>query len=222
MMMSHSVFLGVLDEKTLNSAFQLGFMVLPQVFAQMPGGQFFGFLFFFLLFLAAVTSSLSMLQPAIAFLEEGMHITRRESVAILGFVTFVGSMFVVYFSKDLAALDAIDFWVATFCIYVLATIQMIIFGWVLGVDEGYEELMTGAEIKVHKSFKFIVKYVSPLFLLVIFAVWIFKSLPKRIESIGFVEALALGFIGIMLVFFLLLIAAATRRWEKTGKGKVAQ
>ncbi|MAX24494.1 MAG: sodium:calcium symporter [Phycisphaeraceae bacterium] len=216
------VFLGVLDEKTLDSAFQLGFMVLPQVFAQMPGGQFFGFLFFFLLFLAAVTSSLSMLQPAIAFLEEGLDINRKMSVTILGFVTFVGTMFVVYFSENLAALDAIDFWVATFCIYVLATVQVIIFGWVLGVDEGYEELMTGAEIKVHKSFKFIVKYVSPLFLLIIFAVWIFKALPKRIENIGHVEGLALGFIAIMLTFFLLLIASATKRWNKTGKGKVAQ
>ncbi|MGA0334442.1 MAG: sodium:calcium symporter, partial [Kiritimatiellia bacterium] len=44
--------------------FSLGFMTLPNVFNQMPAGQFFGFLFFFLLFLAAVTSSLSMLQPS--------------------------------------------------------------------------------------------------------------------------------------------------------------
>ena len=44
------------------TAFGLGFNTLPLVFAEMPGGRFFGFLFFFLLFLAAATSSLSMLQ----------------------------------------------------------------------------------------------------------------------------------------------------------------
>jgi len=52
--------------------FSLGFMALPNVFNQMPAGAFFGFLFFFLLFLAAVTSSLSMLQPSIALLEAGL------------------------------------------------------------------------------------------------------------------------------------------------------
>jgi SNF family Na+-dependent transporter len=214
------VFLGALDQKTLDSAFQLGFMVLPQVFAQMPGGQFFGFLFFFLLFLAAVTSSLSMLQPAIAFLEEGLAVNRKVSVTMLGFITFVGAMFVVYFSKGLAALDAIDFWIATFAIYLLATIQVIIFGWLLGVDQGYEELMNGAEIKIHKSIKFVIKYVCPIYLLTIFIVWLVQKLPERISKIQHVEGLALGLIGAMLVFFLLLIASALRRWEKTGKGKV--
>ena len=76
------------------------------------------------------------------------------------------------------------------------------------------------EIKIHKSIKFVIKFVCPVFLLAIFTVWVIKSLPKRIENITHVEGLALGFIGIMLVFFLLLIASATKRWEKSGKGKV--
>jgi len=45
--------------------------VLPNVFAMMPAGRMFGFLWFVMLFLAAITSSLAMLQPVIAFLEEG-------------------------------------------------------------------------------------------------------------------------------------------------------
>ena len=60
--------------------FGLGFNVLPMVFSNMAGGEIFGFLFFFLLFLAAVTSSLSMLQPGIAFLEESLNINRKQSV----------------------------------------------------------------------------------------------------------------------------------------------
>ncbi len=76
--------------KQSDSLFQLGFVVLPNVFNQMPAGQLVGFLFFFLLFLAAVTSSLSMLQPAIALLEEGLGLQRKASVALLGFITAVG------------------------------------------------------------------------------------------------------------------------------------
>ncbi len=155
--------------------FGLGFNVLPMVFATMPGGQFFGFAFFFLLFLAAVTSSLSMLQPGIAFLEEAMNINRKQSVAILGFVTAAGCAFVVYFSAGVKALDTIDFWVTNLLMVVLATIQIIIFGWIVGVDKGFEIAHQGAAIRIPSFFKVIMKYLSPAFLIVIFLAWIYNG-----------------------------------------------
>jgi SNF family Na+-dependent transporter len=163
-------FLGVM-EVAGKGTFGLGFNVLPLVFAQMPAGQLFGFLFFFLLFLAAVTSSLSMLQPGIAFLEEALGIGRHRSVTILGVLTLIGCGFVVWFSKDVKALDTLDFWVGTFLIFVLATIQIILFGWVLGMDKGWKEAHAGAAISIPRIFKPIMKYVSPLFLLAIFVMW---------------------------------------------------
>ena len=89
--------------------FGLGFTALPNVFAQMPAGQLFGFLWFFMLFLAAITSSLSMLQPVIAFFEEGFSMPRAASVSLLGIITLAGSGFVMYFSAGLGALDTFDF-----------------------------------------------------------------------------------------------------------------
>lgn len=142
------------------------------VFANMAFGELFGFLFFFLLFLAAVTSSLSMLQPGIAFLEEAMKINRKQSVAILGLITAVGCGFVVYFSQDVKALDTMDFWVGTFLIFVLSTIQIIIFGWILGIEKGFAWSHEGAAIRIPAFFKFIMKYVSPLFLIAIFTLWV--------------------------------------------------
>ncbi|MCP4379723.1 MAG: hypothetical protein GY794_26580, partial [bacterium] len=68
------IFLGQTGVANPPGTFGMGFVALPGVFNQMPAGQFFGFLFFFLLFLAAVTSSLSMLQPSIALLEEGLGV----------------------------------------------------------------------------------------------------------------------------------------------------
>jgi NSS family neurotransmitter:Na+ symporter len=164
-------FLGVAGVAGMGT-FGLGFNVLPMVFANMAFGGFFGFLFFFLLFLAAVTSSLSMLQPGIAFLEEALKINRKQSVALLGGITAVGCGFVVYFSEGVKALDTMDFWVGTFLIFVLSTIQIIIFGWVLGIDKGFELAHEGASIRIPRVFKFIMKFVSPIFLLLIFAMWV--------------------------------------------------
>ncbi|AWT59893.1 MAG: hypothetical protein DF168_01090 [Candidatus Moanabacter tarae] len=157
---------------SLSSTFATGFNVLPMVFSVMPLGVFFGFLFFFLLFLAAVTSSLSMLQPGIAFLEETLNIKRKQSVAILGLITAFGCGFVLYFSEDIKALDTLDFWAGTFLIFVLATIQIIIFGWVMGVEKGMQEAEVGAIIKIPKIFRFIIKFLCPTALIAIFVMWL--------------------------------------------------
>jgi len=163
-------FLGVAGVAGMGT-FGLGFNVLPMVFANMAFGGLFGFLFFFLLFLAAVTSSLSMLQPGIAFLEEALKINRKQSVVLLSLITAVGCGFVVYFSEGVKALDTMDFWIGTFLIFVLSTVQIIIFGWVMGVDKGFELAHQGASVRIPKVFKFVMKYVSPVFLLLIFAMW---------------------------------------------------
>ena len=164
-------FLGVAGVAGMGT-FGLGFNVLPMVFANMAFGHFFGFLFFFLLFLAAVTSSLSMLQPGIAFLEESLKINRKQSVAILGMITAIGCGFCVYYSADVKALDTMDFWVGTFLIFILSTLQIIIFGWILGVKEGFQIAHEGAAMRIPNIFKFIMKYISPLFLILIFAMWV--------------------------------------------------
>ena len=154
------------------STFALGFNVLPLVFAKMPLGWLFGFAFFFLLFLAAITSSLSMLQPGIAFLEESLKIERKQSVTILGFITAVGTGFVLYFSEDLKALDTLDFWVGTLLIFILATTQIVVFAWGFGVRRGLEEAAKGAVFRIPSVFVPVMKFVCPIFLIGIFALWV--------------------------------------------------
>ena len=214
------IFLGAAESAAVaGSTFNLGFMTLPMVFTNMPLGQFVGFLFFFLLFLAAVTSSLSMLQPAIAFLEEALAISRKASVTILGLITLMGTGFIVYFSENAKALDTIDFWVGSLCVFILATIQVIMFGWGMGIDKGYKELHCGAEIKIPRFVMYIIKYVSPVFLLTIFTLWLVQQVTAK-EGNYFtslkestVAQLSIGVIAVLLVFFLLLIVQAVKRWD---------
>jgi neurotransmitter:Na+ symporter, NSS family len=156
--------------------FGLGFTVLPLVFAKMPLGAFFGGAFFFMLFLAAITSSISMLQPGIAFLEEVMNVGRKVSVTILGLLTTLGTVFVVYFTSSLKALETLDFWVGTFLIFILATIQIIVFGWHWGIERGFKEAHQGASIRIPAFFGVIMKWICPVFLLVIFTLTVLTSL----------------------------------------------
>ena len=176
------VFLGA--SGITDSSFSLGFISLPNVFAAMPGGQFIGFLWFFLLFIAAFTSSLSMLQPAVAFFQEGLHINRKTAIILLSFVCLIGTGFITYFSKESRALDILDFWIGTAFIYIMATILIIFFGWGIGAKEGLREAQQGSLIRLpQRFFVFIIKYISPLYLMVIFAFWLYDKMPFYWEQI---------------------------------------
>lgn len=213
-----------LTPDVLKSGFSLGFMALPAVFARMPIGDFFGAVWFFMLFAAAITSSLSMLQPAIAFLEEGFGMGRRLSVTCLGLITAVGSLMVVYFSKDLIALDVLDFWIGTVCIFVLATIQVILVGWVFGIERTRQEAARGAAIRIPPVFWYILKYVSPVYLLVIFGTWCYYNVPAYFRGVAKMSGddrgtvmLMLAFVLVLLIFFVLLVNLAAKNWRLQGR-----
>jgi len=217
-----------LTPEVLQSSFKLGFVALPSVFARMPAGDFFGAIWFFMLFMAAITSSLSMLQPAIAFLEEGFGMGRRFSVTCLGMLTAIGSLLVVYFSKDLIALSVMDFWIGTVCIFLLAMIQSIVVGWLFGIEKVKTESTRGAAMRVPRLTWFVMKYVTPTYLLVIFVFWCLNSIPAEIHSIQSMKSedrgtvlLMLAFVAILLLFFGLLVNLAAKRWRAMGKLPVA-
>jgi len=211
------IFLGA--AATTQGTFGLGFNALPNVFAVMPGGQFFGFVWFTMLFLAAITSSLSMLQPVIAFFEEGLGLGRQAAAAMLGLITALGTGFVLFFSKDMLALDTFDFWVGTIFIFLLAMFQVAVYGWVFGIERGEEELHRGAHIRVPKFVQWILKYVAPVYLVAIFVGVCYTQGSSYAETLskGGVPLYSVLFIGTVLVFLMLLVHIAGRRWEQEGR-----
>ncbi len=76
------IFFGAAETQAIaqGGAFNLGFQALPVIFQKIPLGQIFGGMFFFLLFIAGITSSVAMTQPAIAFLEDEFKWKRQKAV----------------------------------------------------------------------------------------------------------------------------------------------
>jgi SNF family Na+-dependent transporter len=210
------LFLGALNKY---GTYDVGFKTLPNVFAAMFAGRLFGFLWFVMLFLAAITSSLSMLQPVIAFFEEGLGLKRHASVAFLGLVTAIGSGLVVWFSKDRLALDTLDFWGGTMLLFVLATIQAVLYGWVLGIERGEKSAHEGAHLRIPRFVQFVIKYISPAFLLIVFAGTIYTDGPEYWKTLTTqpVAGMSFGFIGLVFVFLLILIHIAGQRWKAAGR-----
>lgn len=164
------------------STFGLGFNVLPQVFAAMPLGQFFGTVFFLLLFVAAITSSLSLVQPSISFMEEYWGLPRIQSVTIVCFLIFIGALMVAWFSGDgMVALSTLDFWMGTMSLYLITALYLIMFRWIVGTDRGIEELHTGALIKVPVGLlKFMFNWSAPGILCIIFLAWLYDNIFNEV------------------------------------------
>ena len=175
------LFLGA--ENATGGTFGLGFVTLPAIMHFMPGGSFFGGMWFGLLFLAAVTSSLSMLQPAIAFLEDGFGLKRTASVLLLVFVTAAGTIPTMYFTHNLTALDHTDFW-CNFAMIVAATCQVLIFGWVIGATRGVREANRGADFPLPRFMPFVIRYVTPTFLIIILGAWSYTTFPGYIRGMS--------------------------------------
>ena len=85
-----------------------------------------------------------------------------------------------------------------------------------GIEKGYKEIQHGAEIQIPKIVMYIIRYVSPVFLLAVFVIWLYQTAGQYIQKIGHdpVVAISVAFIIMVLLFFLMIITQSVRRWKR--------
>ncbi len=207
-------------------SFDLGFIAMPLVFNQLPGGAMMatgaGLMWFGLLFFAGITSSVAMATPALSFVEENFGWRRQKTVLALGgLVLAMGVLHIVYNTRGF--LDEWDYWAGTFGLVVVALIETILFVWVLGPDRMWNELHEGATIRIPRFYKFVMTYVTPLFLLVMMIWWTVQDAIPTLMMEGetperqVVRWASRGLMVVILLFQLWLINRAWARRALAGK-----
>ena len=191
-----------------SGAFNLGFISLPAIFVNTPGGIFFGFLWFLLLFFAGVTSSIAIIQPFITFLEDDYGLPRSKAVALTMLLIFIVAQFVIFVP---GVLDEMDFWAGTIGLVVFALIEVVIFFWVFGSNAAWEEMNRGGIVRIPRFFYFVTKYVTPVYLAVLLAVWMKDYIPKFIAHVSWQTLLARGIMIALYIFFAFLALRAGDR-----------
>lgn len=200
-------------------SFGLAFVTLPVVFAHMGAfGNVIGAIWFFMLFLAAITSSLSMYQPVVAFFQEALGTTRNRATAIMVSICLVGSFMTIWFSKGGVFWSTIDNWVGTFLIFVLAMIQIICFSWIFGVDRGLRSAHQGAEMRIPGFYRFIMRWVTPIYLIIVFVAFAWSSLGGWWKAVVDQPAaqLAFGLITVVTIGLLVCLRIGEKRWYAAG------
>ncbi|MCS6968489.1 MAG: sodium-dependent transporter [Cytophagales bacterium] len=161
-------------EMTKNGGLGLGFRTLPYLFEQwgpllaaLSGTFWFGLLFF-----AGITSSLAMGTPFVGFLQDEFNWNREQAAWMFGLaILLLGLPTVLFFQYGV--FDEYDFWAGTFSLVFFAFAEIVLFAWVFGMEKGWEEINAGADIKIPYIYKYIIKYITPILLGVVF----FSSLP---------------------------------------------
>ena len=231
-----------IEECAKLGTFGLGFQTMPFVFGQLPFGGFFQTLWFAMLFIAGVTSAISIIQPLISFCEDDLKFSRQTSISTVGLVTFLGGL-VGIFGLAAGAVDELDFWGGSFLLVVLGTIQAFIFSFVLGRRksnvigedgkpecEAFALMNEGAALKLPRFFRPIIMYVCPIYLAVVLVAWIIHDgmgvlllsnvpadakvtfLGSEFSQIGFTW----GVRGFLLALVVLLNVAIYYAWKKNG------
>lgn len=134
------------------------FTALPAVFADMPAGNIIGGAFFALAFIAAITSSISLLEGTVAFVEEHSDFSRPTAAWLLGFFAFMIGAGAVW-SSDFGGLF-VDWLSGSFLLPLGGLLVAVFAGWVIPKSLMREE-MSHASNGLFAFFHFCVKFVVP-------------------------------------------------------------
>jgi SNF family Na+-dependent transporter len=216
-------FLGpsVVQEIAKSGAFNLSFVTIPLVFTKISAGSIFAFLWFMLLFLAGVTSSISLIQPVVAFIQDEFDISREKAVNIIGVITFIFCQPAIFFIGN-GVIDELDFWAGNFFLILFATIEIIIFAWIFGIDKAWDEIHKGADLQIPKFYRYIIKYVTPTFLLLLLGFWFYQEglstlLMKNVPEKNFPYILGTRIAIIVILIVLAILVKIAWKNKKNAK-----
>ena len=135
----------------------LFFVSMPVAFGSVEGGQIFGTVFFVLALFAAFTSSISLMEVGVSWLEERQGVTRFGAAMGIGFVLFlVGAGYVF----SLEYLDFMDFMTEGLLLPIGGFLTAVFAGWVLSRNMLVSELGEGSIMNV---FRFLIRWFVPAF-----------------------------------------------------------
>ena len=166
----------------------LVFITLPQIFAQLPFGNVIAIAFFFILFIAAITSSISLLEVIVAYFTEELKLTRKAAVliafSIIGVFGTLSSLSngvladVKIFGKTF--FDLFDYTSSNILLPVGGLLVVMFVGWRMKKADVLDELTNGGSIAIKgfvlKWIIFTIKFLAPIAIALVL-----------LSSIGFIK-----------------------------------
>ncbi|WP_299579158.1 sodium-dependent transporter [uncultured Sunxiuqinia sp.] len=156
----------------------LVYITLPNIFQQMAGGYVFSLLFFLLLGVAALTSTISVLEVIVAYFVEELKLSRKKATWLAtGSVSVVGIMCTLSWGAmknvelfGMNVFSLLDFISANILLPLGGLLIVVFVGWFLGRNKAKAELSNEGRLKVvyFPAFMMIVKFIAPIAIALVF------------------------------------------------------
>jgi NSS family neurotransmitter:Na+ symporter len=196
----------------------LTFVVLPQLFQKMPAGWFFGGLFFLLLTFGALSSAISIQEPAVAWLKEEFGLSRTKGALATGFLLWVlGLPFILNgfvvggLGTKLALLGKMDMIIGQVALPAFALMAVLAVGWTMK-NKGFSEINMNAKMRLSRLAWNWIRYVIPaatLLLLLFTIIQVLeeiKLIPAILPQVGITDFIPLG-IGFSTIAMIVLVCS---------------
>jgi len=163
------------DPEALSAGPGLMFVTLPKVFEAMPGGTVIGVVFFFMVLLAALTSSISLMETIVSIFMDKFKIGRKMScLVVLGISVLLGLPSALGYSLwsgvtvlGMQLLDFFDFASNSLLMPIVALITCIFVAFVIKPKTVIEEAELSGKFRWKKMFSVMICYVAPICILTI-------------------------------------------------------
>lgn len=154
------------------------FITLPNIFQSMPGGYFWAIIFFILLAIAALTSTISILEIVVAYVSEELKLSRKKATIVSATLIYMLGIFCTLsqgpldnlglFGKNLFSI--FDYLAANIILPLGALIIAVFTGWFLGKRNVRDEITNGGLFKgrLFSTFMTIIRFVAPIAIAIVF------------------------------------------------------
>ncbi|MBE0494185.1 MAG: sodium-dependent transporter [Thiomicrospira sp.] len=152
------------------------FQTLPIAFGQMVGGWFFGSLFFLLVVMAALSSAISLIEPAVSWFEQNWGYSRKKSAWMLGSVAWLiglGTVLSFNYWEDIKLLGdrnffaTVDFLTSSIMLPLGGLFIGVFVAWTMRADLKAQQI--DLQRWVMALFNFSLRYVTPFAIILVFA-----------------------------------------------------
>ncbi|MBI3020886.1 MAG: sodium-dependent transporter [Candidatus Omnitrophica bacterium] len=200
-------------EEVVQHGIGLAFVAYPQAISLLPSfQQLFGVLFFLMLTVAGIASSISILEAFSAAVIDKFHYPRRAVVTVLSIVGFLGGI-IFATGGGLAWLDIVDHFLSHYGLFVACILQCLLVGWVYGARHLREHVNAVSRVQVGRLLDVAIRYLIPGVLAILFVSDFLTDIRQPYGGYPWLAQLLIGR-DWLLVTLIVALFVAGRRWRR--------
>ncbi|APT93110.1 SNF family Na(+)-dependent transporter [Corynebacterium phocae] len=208
---------GVAVDEVATGGIGLAFIAFPTIISMMPLGALFGVLFFGSLFLAGVTSLVSIMEVVISAVADKFALDRRKAAVSTGLIMAFFSCLLFSTTSGLVTLDIMDKFVNNMGIVLGAVASLVVVGWVTGRRRELEQHINAvSSVRVGTLWQFLTFVTTPLVLVYFVAREIFSVATEGYEGYAGLQLTLFGW-GVLVTIVLFAVALSAMNYRGSNR-----